>query len=200
MSIFHNPGVNRSFFGYVFGLLGFALNDPDRAAIYSTVGRKVGEAIIYADCGYDWTRDKKKGLYNPVQTLEDSARAIAASQSALRDGTQAVKEAFGENSMSEQILLGVHDRLYRVAERDKRYRPYLVPLRECSLLETPKNKEPQGVILASCGGGSPPSKIHDPIGYARHYDSEPCDNCCWLTAVVCCCVLPCINCQNQCPL
>lgn len=99
-------------FGYVFALLGVAIDDAERGPVYSKIGRQVGEAIIRADCGRDWTDDQKKGLYNPVQTLEESAHAIATSQAALREGVEAARQAFGEDCVTEQILFGESVRKY----------------------------------------------------------------------------------------
>lgn len=135
-------------FGYVFGLLGTALNDTRYTEVFSGIGEQIGRAIIFADCGHDWIRDKKKGLFNPVKTLEDSAQAIAASQAALREGAQVASRSFGENGVTEQILIDVHDRLYRVIERNKKYHPYLVPLQESSRSEATEKKS-NGIIMAS---------------------------------------------------
>ncbi len=186
-------------FGYVFGLLGVAIEDMERRTVYENIGRQVGEAIICADCGRDWSEDRKKGLYNPVRTLEESAHAIAASQAALREGVEAARQTFGEDCVTEQILLGVHDRIYRQTELDKRYEKYLVPLRECSSLESMKEKNSQGIVLASCC--APPSAIHDPIGYEEYQQNK------WVPYVCLCgclyycsntCDSTCDNCQKDC--
>jgi len=173
-------------FKYVFGLFGVALNNPEYGQVFATVGNKVGQAIIYADCGYDWTRDQKKGLYNPVRTLEESAKAIAESQTALRDGTLTAKQAFREKCITEEILLGVHDRLYRCTERDKRYKPYLVPLNESTVWGYPKDKS-SGIIMAS-NAACPTLMLFAP-GIPHSGCCEfCCDSCC---EMMCCCSLCC---------
>lgn len=165
-------------FGYVFGLLGVAIDDRERRPVYASLGRHVGEAIIYADCSYDWIRDQKKGLYNPVQTFEESAIAIASSQAALRKGRDIALDFFGKDSATEMILIGVHDRLYRQAELNKKYQPYLVPLRECSSGEKVEQKK-NGIIMAS--NAACPSLALFAQGGG--------DGCCALICCCCCCGL-----------
>lgn len=135
-------------FGYVFSLFGKALNEPELGEVYESIGKQVGKAIIFADCGYDWAHDMKKGLYNPVQTLDESAHAIAASQTVLREGALIANRTLGDQCVTEQIFLGVHDRLYRATQHDKRYQPYLIPLQECASLGNAEKKQ-GGIIMAA---------------------------------------------------
>jgi hypothetical protein len=124
-------------FGYVFSLFAQTMNLPEKIETLRKLGSHVGATILYADCGYDWERDKRKGLYNPVQSTEESAAAFILAQTALRQGITLLREEIGNNTVTEKIFTGVHDRLYRSVQDNRQYKQYLTPLKECLSISDP---------------------------------------------------------------
>lgn len=113
-------------FSWIFTLFARYLNaDTATEAWLAEAGFLVGASLIQADCAFDWEKDAKYGDFNPVLTLKDSAHAYEESQRNLRRLHKLCAEKFGEESLSAQIALGTHDRLYYIVKKDKRYHEFL---------------------------------------------------------------------------
>ncbi|MGL6227564.1 MAG: DUF5685 family protein [Thermoguttaceae bacterium] len=134
-------------FSYVFSLFGKVVNDKDRQNVYSRLGELVGRAIIYADCGFDWKKNKRKRAYNPVENTEMAVSAFVKSQEMLRESAMIAVDTFGLESITSKILLGVHDRLYRFAEKDRIYKKYLGPIKVVT--DKAEEQASKGIVLAS---------------------------------------------------
>lgn len=99
-------------FGYVFGLMARLSGLEAQPDLLNRLGQHVGAAIIAFDCAVDWSRDRRRGDFNPLPDGEQSAEAaLAYCRERLTQAAQECRAAFGDNSHAAHALLGVRERI-----------------------------------------------------------------------------------------
>jgi hypothetical protein len=98
-------------FGYVFGLMARLPGLGDCRELLSSVGRKLGEAIIAFDCAVDWKRDRRRGEFNPLADESAVADALQQSAECLGDAAELLDRRFGDESRAAKTLLAVRARV-----------------------------------------------------------------------------------------
>ncbi len=98
-------------FGYVFGLMSRLPGLAHRKEILTELGRKLGAAIIAFDCAVDWTRDRRRGEYNPLPDESAAAGAMLFAAYRLGEAVVIAWREFGETSRAAATLVAVRKRV-----------------------------------------------------------------------------------------
>lgn len=99
-------------FGHVFCLLARLPGLEPYQELLHRLGQHIGAAIIAYDCAVDWSRDQRRGQFNPLPDGEESAEAtLTYCRERLTQAALECRAAFGEDSRTAHALLGVRQRI-----------------------------------------------------------------------------------------
>ncbi|MBC8355678.1 MAG: hypothetical protein H8E66_27180 [Planctomycetes bacterium] len=106
---YSEPTANA--FGYVFGLLGGVRDMSQHRPALAAVGEQVGHAIIAFDCAVDWSRDRRRGDFNPLPDELSVTNSFRYCVARLRTAAQICRFNFGQLALSSNVLTSVARRV-----------------------------------------------------------------------------------------
>lgn len=93
-------------FAHVFALLATAAPSPNRSwrTLLARLGSRIGAAIIAFDCAVDWTKDRRRGEFNPLPDHASRLGALDLAAAELAAAAEDCRQTLGEKSRSSAVL------------------------------------------------------------------------------------------------
>lgn len=148
-------------FGYVFGLASRLPGLGAHRDTLTSLGHKLGAAIIAFDCAVDWKRDRSRGEFNPLPDETSVANALDWSAERLAEAAHLAQRTFGNSSRSAATLEAVR---LRVMNTTPFSQSAACPTHRRSIFSSAKRtaKFILVPVFASAGGSAPGGGGIDP--------------------------------------